>query len=243
MLDVKALTDLVTSKDYTQADKILFCLMAGDSPQSLTSIRERLGNAGARSVKKWNLTAILNRCSEKVANTASGWVLTRVGREYVAEKFGGRLSSDLVAPRLEQLRIAAGEIENPKIRSFVTEAVVCLENRAFRAAVVLSWVGAMAILYQHVTQHQLAAFNAEAARVDPKWKPAKTEDDLAKMKEHSFLNIASALSVIGKNVKQDLESCLSRRNSCGHPNSFVLGEIVAAAHVETLINNVFVRFP
>lgn len=88
----------------------------------------------------------------------------------------------------------------------------------------------------------LAAFNAEAVKRDPKWRTAKNADDLARMKEFDFLQILPAIGVLGKNVKDELEVCLKLRNGCGHPNSLVVGEHKASAHVETLIQNVFAKF-
>jgi hypothetical protein len=55
-------------------------------------------------------------------------------------------------------------------------------------------------------------------------KAAQTVDDLALMKEYEFLQILPTISVIGKNVKQELEQCLKLRNACGHPNSLSIGE-------------------
>jgi len=43
-------------------------------------------------------------------------------------------------------------------------------------------------------------------------------------------------------VRQELEGCLKLRNGCGHPNSLKLGENKVAAHLETLILNVFAKF-
>jgi hypothetical protein len=62
------------------------------------------------------------------------------------------------------------------------------------------------------------------------------------MQEFDFLNVIESLSIIGKNVKQELEVCLKLRNGCGHPNSLKIGENKVAAHLETIIQNVFVRF-
>jgi hypothetical protein len=100
-------------------------------------------------------------------------------------------------------------------------------------------VGAVAVLQDHVIANHLAAFNAEAARRDPKWKAAKNRDDLSRMKEYDFLQVLEAISVIGKNVKQELEGCLKLRNGCGHPNSMKIGEHRVAGHIETLILNVY----
>ena len=100
----------------------------------------------------------------------------------------------------------------------------------------------MSVLYDQVVKSHLAAFNAEATKRDVRWKVAKTADDLARMKEHEFLQVLAAISVLGKNVKDELEGCLKLRNGCGHPNTLTVGESKAAAHVETLIQNVFAKF-
>jgi hypothetical protein len=85
-------------------------------------------------------------------------------------------------------------------------------------------------------------FNVVAGRRDPKWRQAKNRDDLAGMKEYDFLQVLAAISLIGKSVKTELETCLRLRNGCGHPNSLKIGENRVAAHLETLIQNVFEVF-
>ncbi len=75
------------------------------------------------------------------------------------------------------------------------------------------------------------------------WLDAKVNDDLSDMKEYDFLTILQTIGVLGKNVRQQLQSqWLNLRNGCGHPNSMIVGEHVAAAHIEFLIQNVFSRF-
>ena len=97
----------------------------------------------------------------------------------------------------------------------------------------------MALLYESVVSKHLTAFNAEAAKREPKWKNAKTADDLGRMKEALFLDVALDISLIGKNVKQELDGCLKLRNACGHPNSLKVGPNKVAAHLETLALNVY----
>ncbi|PLZ02053.1 hypothetical protein CY652_13075 [Burkholderia sp. WAC0059] len=140
------------------------------------------------------------------------------------------------------LRKQLATITNETTRTFVEESIKALEARLYRSAIVLSWVGAVSVLYDHVLSTCLNNFNAEAVRREAKWKAAKTQDDLARMKEFDFLQVLAALSVIGKSVKEELEVCLKLRNGCGHPNSLVVGEQRASAHIEMLIQNVFAKF-
>jgi len=107
---------------------------------------------------------------------------------------------------------------------------------------VMAWLGAMDVLHKHVHAHHLSAFNVEAKRVNSRWKDAKTSDDLGRMGEADFLDRIAAISVVGKNAKEELQKALGLRNGCGHPNSLKVGANKSAAHIETLLQNVFERF-
>ena len=135
------------------------------------------------------------------------------------------------------------KISNPEVRAFVEEAINCAEAGLYRSAVVMSWVGAVSVLYDHVINYRLNDFNNEARRRDPKWKNAITRDDIALMKESEFLDIIASLSIIGKNVKEQLKNtCLGLRNSCGHPNSLKIGRSTVESHIEILLLNVYELF-
>lgn len=135
------------------------------------------------------------------------------------------------------------KIDNLDTRNFVEEAINCLEMDLYRSAVVMSWIGAVSVLYDYVLANKIRDFNTEAKRRNPKWKIAKTKDDLALMREAEFLDILSHLSILSKNVKEQLKNnCLGLRNACGHPNSFKLGRNMVESHLETLILNVYEVF-
>lgn len=242
MLEVEALKNLLAKPDFTRIEKILLCL--GSEPAGARAVKEVRGLAvqsGLRAAKKWNISQLLADSGGLAVRTGDGWELTEDGWNRVAG-----LAGDSMNRRAR--KVAAGlrhhlvQINAEDTRSFVEEAVSCLEQGLFRAAVVLSWVGAVSVLQEHVIREKLSVFNAEAARRDPRWKPAKTKDDLSLMKEFDFLQVLAAISVFGRNVKQELEVCLKLRNGCGHPNSLEVGEARTAAHVESLVLNVFSRF-
>ena len=111
-----------------------------------------------------------------------------------------------------------------------------------KAAVVMTWSAAVYFLKKEVVKNHLDDFNAEAVKAHPKWRTAKTSDDLGLMKERDFLDRLENISLIGKDVKQQLQECLTLRNSCGHPNSLKVEKLKVASCVETLILNVFRRF-
>ncbi|MNY26434.1 hypothetical protein D3C86_1602840 [compost metagenome] len=97
-------------------------------------------------------------------------------------------------------------------------------------------------MYEYVITNKILEFNTEAKRRFPKWINATNIDGLTKMKEYDFLQVIEGISLIGKNTKNELENCLKLRNSCGHPSTLAIGEQIVAAHLETLLLNIYTKF-
>jgi hypothetical protein len=242
MLDQVALKDLLHKQELSRKDKLLLLLAAdGAKPKSVSAVKELGIACGLRRVKQWNVSDVLGKGEPQAIRGSEGWELSSIGKARVATLAGVSYAPP-TAKAAVNLRACLAAIKDADTLNFLDEAVTCLETGLLRAAVVLSWVGAISLLYRHIVATSLTGFNTEAARRDPKWKLAKTEDDLALMKEHEFLNVLEGISVIGKSVKQELQSSLTLRNACGHPNSYKLGPARVAAHVEALILNVFQKF-
>jgi hypothetical protein len=242
LLDINALKNLLHQSGFSQADKLLLCAaFEVNNPKSIKAIKDIAKQAGFRVPDKWNVSSLLSRTGGLAIRTDIGWELTNSGRERVAQLAGTAISS--FTPKVASgLRSHLASITNHETAAFLDEAIRCYETKLYRSAVVLTWVGAIAVLYDYVMSHKLMEFNAEAATRNPKWKIAKIKDDLANMKEHDFLQVLHAISVVGKSVKDELEGCLKFRNGCGHPNSLRIGESRVSGHIETLILNVFSKF-
>lgn len=243
MLTPEQLKAIVHVKGQTKTDTCLLCVAAGGGTAVPTaSAKKHAIEAGAKGAKNWNIGAFLSSADDKVFKTPSGWELTGKGREHVAALAAGSLSASPAAAEAQTLRALLPKLKSADAREFVAEAIVCAEQSLFRAAIVLSWVGAMALLHAEVISKHLAAYNAEATKRDAKWKPAKSVDDLGRMNEAAFLEIAQTIGLVGKNVKQELDGCLKLRNGCGHPNTLKVGSNKVAAHIETLALNVYAAF-
>lgn len=146
---------------------------------------------------------------------------------------------DTIATDIKEL---LKDIKSQQATNFLAEAIACFEHQLFRSCILLAWTGAVSLLQDYVYEHHLASFNTEAARRNPKWKVAKSKDDLNNLKEFEFIEIVGALSVIGKNTKQQLHSILQLRNACGHPSALKLERRAAAYVLETLALNVYQPF-
>lgn len=238
MISEAQLKNRIHKDSIGRKDQILLALAMNDPrPVTVAEIRSVLVDVGVTSARRWNLASVLATLAPLAIRSGGGWELTEDGRNSVRLLMGEarRLITHPLRDNLESL-------PSEDLRAFVTEAIGCIEVGHYRAAVVLSWCGAIGVLYEHVLSLHLRPFNDEAQRRDAKWKRAKTLDDLSRMKEHEFLQVLESISVIGKSVKGELEGCLRLRNGCGHPNSLRVAEHRVASHVETLVQNVFAKF-
>jgi hypothetical protein len=240
LLTEEQLKELLHQQGITQVDQMLLCLaLDGSRPKQLREIRTIAVAAGLTSAKTMNIAAVLARSNGKAINTPSGWELRNDGKA-VVERLAGPYVKSAVPVAATGLRSQLTKITNTETLDFVQQAIACYESKLYRAAVVLSWVGAVSLLYDYVVKNKIVEFNTEALRRDAKWKSAKNADDLAAMKEHEFLQVLESISILGKSVKQELESCLKLRNGCGHPNSLKIAEHRVTSHIEILMLNVFV---
>ena len=242
MITTEDLTNLLASKQLSRRDKVCLILAhLSETPLSLLAIKQAGKDAGLREIEKWNVADILVKSKGIIVKVPQGWKLTKDGVQHVKTNL---LESTTPAQETAvNLRAHLDKIQNIDTRSFVEESIKCLEGSLYRSAVVMSWVGAISVLYDYVIANRLSDFNTEAKRRKPDWKVAVSKDDLAIMKESDFLDILVSLSILGKNTKEHLKNnCLNLRNSCGHPSSLKLGDHIIEAHIEFLILNVYEKF-
>lgn len=229
-------------KRHSRLDKLLIILATVNKPAQVKDLQTAAIDAGFREIRKWNVSDVFSRSKGMAIRSKLGWELTDEGRDRLREigvaKFSGNVSQIAV-----DLRTHLETVRDEQTRAFVAEAIKCHEHELYRAAIIMSWLGAMNVLHRHVHGHKLAEFNTEASRVfGKKWKIAASQDDIGKMGERDFLERLEGISVIGKNAKAQLIAALDSRNGCGHPNSLMVGPNKSAAHIETLLQNVFERF-
>ncbi|MHB8472716.1 MAG: hypothetical protein ACYDC8_07700 [Gammaproteobacteria bacterium] len=241
MLHIDVIKGLL-ARDLSDREKVLTCLAVEPVvPRNVKTIVDLAFNCGWRQIKRKNVSSILSRSNGLAIRSADGWELTSDGVDAVALLAGPAMGGPI--PRTAfALRVHLSQISHSETRTFVGEAISCFEGRQYRAAVVLTWIGAVSVLQEHVVSNKLAEFNAEAMKRNLKWKVAKSSDDLGLMREEEFLDILQAISVIGKNVKQELKNALTLRNGCGHPNSLKVADHKVASHIEDMMLNVFAVF-
>lgn len=242
MLSFDSLKALLSQPSLNRNNALLLILAYSEcSIKSVADIKVIAKSCGLRSIDKWNVSNVLARLKGDAVRLEKGWEITHSGLKKLSDE--KLLAKQPFASANSSLRTYLEKMPECTTKEFIKETISALEYDLTRSAVVLSWVGAISVLYEYTLMHKLAEFNAEALRRDSKWKDASTQDDLCKMKEFNFLEVLEGISVIGKNCKKQLQDCLALRNSCGHPNTLAIGENMVAAHVEALLLNVFMKFP
>ena len=238
-----SISDLITwlHLEIGQRDKLLLILASLDSPSQVKDMKERAENAGFRFPTTWNPSSTLARSKGLAIRTSKGWEITEIGKQHLRNIGVTKISAAAVQVATD-LREELLLIKDTQTQSYVEETIRCYEAGLYRSAIVMSWIGAVAVLHKFVCENYLAAFNREAKRVNSKWKSANATHDFANMKEADFLDRIASLHIIDKNVKTELKNCLNRRNSCSHPNSLKVRANTAAHHLEVLILNVFNEF-
>ncbi|MGH6760241.1 MAG: hypothetical protein ACRECW_01440 [Phyllobacterium sp.] len=231
---------LLQADGLQRVDRVLLTLATFSQPASVKDIRSKAESVGCKMVD-WNISDIVARAKGVTIQINGGYELSEKGKARLPA-LGVTWGSPAATQVAVDLRTHLANITDKDTRSFVEEAIACYEARLFRSAIVMSWLAAVDVLKKAVVKSHLPQFNAEAKRVDTRWKTAVTADDIGAMKEADFLNRLVAISFIGKNTKQRLEQALTLRNGAGHPNSLQVGQNEVAAHIEALLKNVFEVF-
>ncbi len=223
-----------------RSDKLLLILFHEKSAMEVRGIKERGAQHGLQKIKTWNISEILKRSYPQAIKTENGWKITTEGQKRLFDQ--KLIEKPAVAIQNNTLLSILSSVPDGYIKQYIEETVKAVELGLFRSAIILSWIGCISIMQEYVLQKKLQDFNTELIRRFPKAKKIKKKDDFGYIKEYDFLQICNSISMIGKNVRQELEHRLQLRNSCGHPNSFTVGESTVIFHLEFLINNIYLKF-
>lgn len=138
-----------------------------------------------------------------------------------------------------------GKIPDVAERDFLSEALICLRNKAFRASIVMTWNLTYFHLCHYVLTHNLAEFNAEYPKRHPgihkKAKApviGKIEDFASDLKESEMIEICRSANIITKEQFNALDRQIGRRNSSAHPSTTVITYLQAEEFIHDLIENV-----
>lgn len=239
MINADRLFHVVNDETLDRLTKTLAVIAFLGGVARTTAIEASLTANGVRKIKNWNVSQILRRANTVAGLTSDGWKLTSDGVATLRNKVV--LSGDNLSKAAGSLRAHVEALPQGPLRDFVQEAIRCVEERLWRSAIVMSWLGAIRHLQDLVFAGHLRDFNAALQKRWPKSKAVTTVDGFSSIQEADFLLISEDIGFLDKSAKKLLGQRLDYRNAAGHPNSIKFDEEQVAAHVTFLINNAYRR--
>jgi hypothetical protein len=149
-----------------------------------------------------------------------------------------------LAQALPYLKRVLARVTEENQRKFMAEAVSCLGADARRAAIIMTWAGAIDHLYSYILRHKLADFNKALGRRADKYSHVKivAKDDFCDIKESVFIEVARSANIISNDVRKILDEKLGIRNTCAHPSGVEVHGTKVVNFVEELVDNVIVKY-
>jgi hypothetical protein len=129
-------------------------------------------------------------------------------------------------------------------RVYLEEALICFQNRALRAAIVMTWNLAYDHLCNVLLSKHLAAFNLQLPKSFPRAEISvvTNRDDFETLKESQVLQVAKSANLISGSVYKILKEKLDRRNIAAHPSGVSISQVGAEDFILDLVNNVVLKF-
>jgi hypothetical protein len=188
------------------------------------------------------LTAMEKKNPKEAIRDSAGYRLVKGVRDQFDAKYGQRGTTVKVEKLLADL---PGKIPDRAESDFLSEALICFHNGAFRAAIVMTWNLTFFHLCTYVLNRKLADFNTEyPKRFAGLHRKAKAptivnyEDFASDLKESEVVEICRSANIITKEQFNALDRQIGRRNSAAHPSTTVITVLQAEEFIHDLVTNV-----
>lgn len=135
-------------------------------------------------------------------------------------------------------------VKNDNQKKFLEEAIKCFDIKAFRAAIIMTWLLTLDILYDYVLiSDNLEKFNS-AVLVQGKYKKNQflDKENFSVIKESDFIELLKTSKLITNDIRKLLDEKLWIRNSCAHPNSILIEDYKAINFIQDIVKNVINKY-
>lgn len=188
------------------------------------------------------LKSLTDKKRKEVLHDSRGYYLCGQAREIYQSKYGQRAITVQVHKLLNEL---TGKVTDEAERLFLSEALLCLKNKAYRAAIVMTWNLAFDHLEDWILANHVADFNARIHIRYPR-KPAtiaiiKKADFGDFFKEVEVIEICNSANIITGDLKKILDEKLAHRNLAAHPSLVEITQLQAEDFITDLVNNVVLK--
>lgn len=207
-------------------------------PSDIKHCFEMLSLAQPRGIGTF-ISAMVDR-REALKATGGGYRLERTLKERFDRQYGQRAITVAVEKLLLEL---PAKIPTLAERVFLEETIICVRNRAFRAAIVMAWNLAYDHLCHLIFTKHLTTFNTRLPIRYPKeeLKAIRTLDDFELIAESKVVEVCSSAGIISDSVNKVMKEKLTRRNLAAHPSGIAVSQSTAEDCITDLVNNVVLK--
>jgi hypothetical protein len=143
---------------------------------------------------------------------------------------------------LHSLRDAAKKAP-ASYQDYLSEAIDCYENGAYRGAVLMVWTAVIEHLYSIIDQRrngfkELEKTNFTRFGTSKAYRKIGKKDDLLYLSDRNFIQLCEDAGLFNRNARLLLIERLDLRNRCGHPTGYTVGRDEAVVFIESLLNNI-----
>lgn len=178
----------------------------------------------------------------RYVKTKQGYALERGFRESIQAEIDEEPKRVLLSAALKSL---LNSVTDTHENSFLAEALSCYRAKAFRAAILMTWILTIHHLAKHVFTQQLAAFNSVLAKNTDKRiriSSITTVDDFGEIPEERLIELCRSAGVLSNDVRKILQEKLGIRNSAAHPSGITVDGHKATEFITDLLNNVVLKY-
>lgn len=162
-------------------------------------------------------------------------VLPLVRKSRLAKKAAHEVLSqhELSSSRIIHLEALSKRLSGAPVdvQNYFKEAITCLEQGLYRAAIVMAWAGHFNVFFEALYQKH----EAEIRNARPRW----SFKDLGELKEsHAeahLLEVAKVVQFIKRAELRIMDGQLSVRNQCAHPTMYRPSHNSAIGYVDEMI--------
>jgi hypothetical protein len=165
-------------------------------------------------------------------------------RDELDQRYGRHRATVAVRDLLSSL---PSQIPDIAERAFYEECLVCFENGAFRAAIIMAWILTFDHLCRSIISKHLPAFNAawprrfEKEHAKSRIKQINSENDFSELKESQVIEICINAGIVSGDVGKILRQKLDMRNSAAHPSDITFREPQAEEFIHSLVSDVVLK--
>jgi len=125
------------------------------------------------------------------------------------------------------------------VQDYFSEAISCIENKAYRSGIVLAWSGHFHVFSEVCYQRH----EAEIRTARPKWKFKDLSELKESVAESQLLIVAKDVKFTTKAQLRILDGQLSQRNQCAHPTLYRPSMNAAIGYVDDMIRQTVSYLP